>query len=141
MEPTSAPGVKMSVDSESGFKMKLTHGPSGVTMLTDAPKDNGGEASSFSPTDLLAVSLATCMTTTMALVAKRENVAWGATHATVEKRMNPSPRRVGEVVVELTMPKELPADKRAYFEGVAQGCPVGRSLHPDVKVSLTFKYP
>jgi uncharacterized OsmC-like protein len=136
----TAPGVKMEVASERGFRMMLTHGPSGVTLLTDAPKDNGGEASSFSPTDLLAVSLVTCMTTTMALAASREQTPWGPVRATLEKRMTAAPRKVGEVVVELAMPKELPADKRAHYESVAHGCPVARSLHPDVKVSLTFRY-
>jgi uncharacterized OsmC-like protein len=140
MSEPAATGVMMSVQSVGGFRMKLVHGPSGVTLRTDAPKDNGGEASSFSPTDLLAVSLATCVTTTMALVAKRESVPWGMTEATVEKRMTSAPRRVGELVVQVTMPSELPADKRAHFEQVAHTCPVALSLHPDVKVSLTFRY-
>lgn len=133
-------GIQMKVDWTRGVLFKLTHGPSGVTLQTDAPRDNGGEASSFSPTDLLSVSLASCMLTTLALVARRENIPWGATHGTVEKRMSSAPRRVGELGVDLHMPRELPKDKRAHLEQVAKNCPVQLSLHPDVVVRLRFHY-
>ena len=135
-----AGAVEMKVESGQGFGMKLSHEPSGVTLLTDAPRDMGGEASSFSPTDLLAASLASCMVTTMALVARREGVPWGPLHARIEKRMNAVPRRVGEVVVEIRMPRELPEAQRAHLEAVASDCPVAKSLHPDVQVSVRFLY-
>jgi uncharacterized OsmC-like protein len=132
----------MKVETERGLRMTMTHGPSGVKLLSDAPKDNGGEASSFSPTDLLAASLVSCITTTMALTARRENVPWGSIQASLEKRMTAEPpRRVAEVAVELQMPKELPTDKRSQFEAIAHTCPVARSLHSDVKISVTFHYP
>ena len=123
-----------------GLHTTLTHGPSGVKLETDAPRDNGGEGASFSPTDLCAASLAACAVTTMALVAKRENVPWGDAAARVEKHMTAAPRRIGKLVVELQMPKELPADKRAHFEEVAHTCPVARSLGPDVQLDFRFKY-
>jgi uncharacterized OsmC-like protein len=108
--------------------------------VTDAPKDNGGDASGFSPTDLVATGLLDCMMTTMAIVAKRESVPWGKTRGRVEKHMHPSPRRIGTLVVDLWMPSELPADKRAQMENIAHTCPVMRTLHPEVKVETRFHY-
>src|SRR3954463_12946956 len=133
-------GVAMSVQGAAGFKCSLTHGPSGTVITSEAPKDNGGTGSSFSPTDLVGAALASCAVTTRALAASRENVPWGEARAQVEKRMTPPPRRIGELVLEITMPRELPADQRARFEQIARECPVARSLHPDLQVPLTFRY-
>lgn len=134
-------GVTMSAVTEPKFKVTLKHGPSGTPIQTEAPKDNGGTGGSFSPTDLVGAALASCALTTMALAASRENVPWGEATAQVEKRMSPPPRRIAELEVEITMPRELPADQRARFEQIALDCPVSRSLHPDVKVPVTFRYP
>ena len=94
----------------------------------------------FSPTDLVATGLLDCMLTTMAIIAKRENTPWGKTRGRVEKHMHPAPRRIGTLVVDLWMPSELPPDKRARMEEVANTCPVVRTLHPDVKVETRFHY-
>jgi putative redox protein len=138
---TTAGGVQMQVVGEPQFKCRLTHGPSGTVIHSEAPKDNGGTGGSFSPTDLVGAALASCAVTTMALAASRENVPWGEAQAKVEKRMTPPPRRIGELVLEITMPRELPKDQRARFEQIARECPVSRSLHPDLQKSLTFRYP
>ncbi|ATB26967.1 OsmC family protein [Melittangium boletus] len=141
-QPTSAPtGVVMTVASAPGFHCKLQHGPSGTHITTEAPKDNGGTGGSFSPTDLMSAALASCMLTTMALAASREGIPLGETRARVEKRMTPPPRRIGELVLEIDMPAGLSAAHRARLEEVAHGCPVSRSLHPDVKVPMSFRYP
>jgi putative redox protein len=137
---TGTTGVQMQVVSEPQFKCRLTHGPSGTVVHSEAPKDNGGTGGSFSPTDLVGAALASCAVTTMALAAGRENVPWGEASAQVEKRMTPPPRRIGELVLEITMPRELPKDQRARFEQIARECPVSRSLHPDLKVPMTFVY-
>src|SRR4051812_9803227 len=104
-QPSS--GVMMTAEGGSGFRVSLTHGPSGNRIGTDAPKDNGGNGSSFSPTDLVGAALASCALTTMALVASREQLPWGDASARIEKRMIPSPRRVGELVLEIQMPRGL----------------------------------
>ena len=132
--------VEITAESIGGFHVRVTHGPSGTTTVTDAPKDNGGDASGFSPTDLVATGLLDCMMTTMAIVAKREGIPWGKTRGRVEKHMHPSPRRIGKLVVELWMPAELPAEKRALVERIAHTCPVQKSLHPDVQVEIQFHY-
>ena len=64
--------VEVTAESVGGLHFRMTHGPSGSTTVTDAPKDNGGDASGFSPTDLVATGLLDCMLTTMAIIAKRE---------------------------------------------------------------------
>jgi putative redox protein len=104
------------------------------------PKDNGGDGSSFSPTDLVGAALASCALSTMALAAQREGLSWGDAHANVEKRMTPPPRCIGELVLVIDMPSEVLPEHRARLEEAARACPVARSLHPDVKLPMEFKY-
>ena len=134
-------GVVMTASSAPAFKVQLTHGPSGSALGTEAPKDNGGTGGSFSPTDLVGAALASCALTTMALVASREGIALGETRASVEKRMTPPPRRIGELVLEIHMPAGLAPEHRERMERAARECPVARSLHPDVALPLRFHYP
>jgi uncharacterized OsmC-like protein len=120
----------------------LTHGPSGTELRTVPPKDNGGDASSFSPTDLVGAALASCAVTTMLLVAKRENIPFGDAKARVLKTMTASgPRRIAELTLHIDMPPGIKPEHRARLEEIARTCPVARSLHPDVAVPITFGYP
>jgi uncharacterized OsmC-like protein len=134
------PGVPMTV-AISGLTCKLTHGPSGATITTVPPVDNGGDGSSFSPTDMVGAALAACALSTLALVAAREGLAWGDARAHVEKIMTPPPRRIGELTLVIDMPRETRPEQRARLEEIARTCPVARSLHPDVKLPITFRYP
>jgi putative redox protein len=136
---TPAPGVQMSARI-SGLTCQLTHGPSGAVLGTVPPRDNGGDGSSFSPTDLVGAALASCALSTMALVAGREQLPWGDARAAVEKRMSPPPRRIAELVLVFDMPREVRPADRARLEEIARGCPVARSLHPDVKLPMEFRY-
>ncbi len=136
----SPPGVEMRVELH-GLVGTLHHGPSGATFRTVPPTDNGGDGSSFSPTDLLAVSLASCAVTTMALLAPKEGLAFGDAQVTVVKHMVGPPRRIGELTVEFRMPRAVPPAQRARLEEIAHTCPVARSLHPDVKVPMRFVWP
>jgi len=133
-------GVPMTATIQ-GLACRLTHGPSGATLTTVPPKDNGGTGTSFSPTDLVGVALASCALSTMALVAQREGLSWGDARAAVEKRMTPAPRRIGELVLAFEMPREVRPEHRARLEEAARTCPVARSLHSDVKVPMEFHYP
>jgi uncharacterized OsmC-like protein len=132
-------GVPMTIDL-TGLTCKLTHGPSGTAIKTVPPKDNGGDGSSFSPTDLVGAALASCALSTMALAAQREGLSWGDARAHVEKRMTPPPRRIGELVLVIEMPTEVRPEHRARLEEVARACPVVRSLHQDVNVPMEFRY-
>jgi uncharacterized OsmC-like protein len=125
----------------SGLTCTLGHGPSGATIKTVPPVDNGGDGSSFSPTDLVGAALAACALSTMALVAQREGLSWGDARAGVEKIMTPPPRRIGELVLAFDMPREVRPEHRARLEEAARTCPVMRSLHPDVKLPVEFRYP
>jgi len=140
-QPSQPTGVVMTATTAPAFKTQLEHGPSGSRIATEAPKDNGGTGASFSPTDLVGAALASCAVTTMSLVASREGIPFGEARATVEKRMTPPPRRIGELVLQIHMPAGLSRAHRARMEEVAHGCPVARSLHPDLKLPVTFTYP
>jgi uncharacterized OsmC-like protein len=133
--------VEMRLVYEGGLHAKATHGPSGAAIETDAPVDNQGKGEAFSPTDLLATSLASCMLTTMAIVGEREGWKLDGARARVEKHMELEPRRrVGRVVVELELPDTLAPDARKRLDEVARGCPVAASIHPDLEIDLTFRW-
>lgn len=123
------------------LRCQATHGPSGTQLLTDAPTDNMGLGEAFSPTDLMATALATCIATTMGIVAKRKGFELPSMRVHVEKHMTTeAPRRIAKLPVTLWMP--LPADhpERALLEAAALGCPVHRSLHPDIEKNIIFHW-
>lgn len=122
------------------LRMELTHGPSGAAIRTAAPVDNNGDGSSFSPTDLLAAALGSCMVTTMAIVAQREGIPFEGASFSLEKHMGGPPRRVERVPVRVRMPQGLSQEQRSRLEEVALGCPVFRSLSPDVSKEVSFEY-
>jgi uncharacterized OsmC-like protein len=122
-------------------KCDLVH-PEGVKLRTDAPKDIGGDASAFSPTDLIAAGLASCILTTIAMWAERQGLSIEGATATVEKHMTtpPSPRRIGKLPVTVTLPASLPVEMRERAEKVGHACPVHASLHPEVEAPIYYKY-
>lgn len=131
--------VEMELVYEGGLHTTATHGPSGGTLETDAPVDNQGRGEAFSPTDLLATALGSCMLTTMAIVAEREGWVLDGARARVEKHMALEPRRrVGRLAVELSLPGGLPSEARARLEDTARGCPVAASLDPALAIDLTM---
>ena len=134
--------VKMSAVYDGGLRCRVTHGPSGNEILTDAPVDNMGKGEAFSPTDLLAASLGACMLTVMGIVAQRHQIEFKGTTVDIEKEMILQPvRRIGKVTAVFHMAKGIPSDKREMLERAAHTCPVHKSLHPDVQIPITFQYP
>jgi putative redox protein len=121
-------------------KVELIHGPTGALIGTDAPKDNQGEGSRFSPTDLLAGALGSCMLTLIAIVGERDGVNLEGMHVHVEKTMGTNPRRVSHLPVSIHLPKTIAEDQRAKLERAALTCPVHHSLHPDIQSPVTFHY-
>lgn len=120
----------------------LTHEPSGTVFETDAPVDNQGRGESFSPTDLLGASLASCIATIMAIQARGMGFELSPFTFSVTKEMARSgPRRIGQLIITYAMGDDLPAEKRSRLEAVVQACPVHRSLHPEVEVAVTFTWP
>jgi uncharacterized OsmC-like protein len=133
-------GVSMKVVYEGQLHCELTHGPSGTKISTDAPKDNMGKGEAFSPTDLVGAALASCIVTTMAIVAQRDGIAFEGATAEVTKEMSSEPRRVGALPVTVRMPASLPEAARKKLENAARHCPVEKSIHPDIKREITFIY-
>ena len=125
----------------AGLECKLTHEPSGGVIRTVPPKDNGGDGSSFSPTDLVGAALASCVLSTMALIAPKEGLNFGEATARVEKEMVGPPRRIGSLAIVITMPSGTKPEQRARFEEIARNCPVAKSLHPELQMPMKFVYP
>lgn len=133
--------VKIDVRYSGGKKCDLKH-PDGAALRTDAPRDIGGDASAFSPTDLVASGLASCILTTIAMWAERQGLDITGATATVEKHMSvpPAPRRIARLPVIVTLPASLPADVRERAEKVGYACPVHASLHPEVEAPIQYVY-
>ena len=122
------------------LKNELTHGPSGAKLITVPPVDNQGDGSSFSPTDLVATALGSCMLSLITLVGQRDNLDLTGLAFRAEKHMVSNPRRIGSIPVTIQMPKGLIPEQRKKLENAALTCPVHRSLHPDVEKPVTFVY-
>ncbi len=119
-------------------KCEMVHEPSGSLLITEAPKDNGGEGKSFSPTDLVAAAYGSCVVTTIAIVAERGGIDITGMHWRIEKHMQQEPRRIGDLPLEVHLPARLSDDERAKLERAGRACPVHKSLHPDVKAEIVF---
>ncbi|MFQ5599684.1 MAG: OsmC family protein [Candidatus Krumholzibacteriia bacterium] len=131
--------VKIDVTYEGDLHCVAIHGPSGDRLPTDAPVDNQGRGEHFSPTDLVAGALGTCMLTIMGLAARNHDIDMTGSRATVIKEMSAVPRRhISKLTVEIRLPARLDAQSRTILERAALGCPVHASLGPDTEVELTF---
>lgn len=123
------------------LRTQAKHLHSGVEIITDAPLDNQGKGEAFSPTDLMAASLGSCMLTIMGIAARTHQFNIDGTRVRVTKVMASNPRRVSEVHMHFTMPDinyTEPQKKIIYI--AATTCPVALSLHPDVKQVVEFVY-
>ena len=133
--------VTIQVLYQGDLRTQATHGPSKTQLITDAPVDNQGKGASFSPTDMVATALGTCMLTTMGIVAKRHGWKLDGSTATVEKHMVADPeRRIGKLTVSLRVPGPFGEKERTILERTALTCPVHKSLHPKVEIPVTFHW-
>lgn len=124
------------------LRTTATHLQSGTAIETDAPTDNQGKGERFSPTDLVATALGTCMVTTMAIKARTMNIALDDTRVDVTKIMVSDPRRIGKIVAHVFFPPGLVIDdkQKEILEKTARTCPVERTLHPDVELDMEFNW-
>jgi uncharacterized OsmC-like protein len=122
------------------LNVTLRHGPSGREIHTAAPVDNHGDGSSFSPTDLMAAALGSCMLTVMGIIAEREGMDFSGAGFALEKHMRSDPRRIDVIPIRITMPKALSAEQRARLERAALGCPVLVSMLPEIRKEVEFVY-
>ena len=126
---------------EGELRTQATHLQSGKTIYTDAPVDNQGKGDAFSPTDLVATSLASCMLTIMGIVARRDGILLKGAVAEVEKIMAKDPRRIGEIKIKFFFKHTIEDKDRVKLERAARTCPVSGSLHQDLKENIDFIYP
>lgn len=131
--------VEIDIVYQGDLHCDATHGPSGAKVATDAPRDNEGRGESFSPTDLVATALGTCMVTIMGIYARRNGVDLSGTKVHVVKEMIQEPaRRIGALKVRIAVPRKPDERHRKALEQAAKHCPVHQSLHPDVKIPVEF---
>jgi len=123
------------------LRTEAVHLQSGNKLITDAPKDNHGKGEAFSPTDLLATSLGCCMITIMGIAAMDHNFIFEGGSVEITKIMAANPRRVIEIIAEVQMPKiNFSEQQKRILEHAALNCPVAKSLNPEIKQSVTFRY-
>lgn len=133
--------VEIKLTYEGGLHCNAVHGPSGNTLTTDAPLDNNGRGESFSPTDLVATALGSCMATVIGIVAKRKEIAVEGMTVAVRKLMSDDlPRRIRRLELDLAMPLPGSHPDRKLLESTANGCPVHHSIHPDIEVVMNWRW-
>lgn len=134
--------VEIKVEYAGRSSCRATHGPSGQELRTTAPKDNGGDGSTFSPTDLLATSLGTCVITIMAMAGERRGIDLRGATVHVEKHMTAEPpRKIARLPVKVRLPVRVGPDDLKLLEAAARGCPVHRSIHPDIDSPILIEMP
>lgn len=131
--------VRIQMEYQGDLHCTSVHTPSKTELATDAPLDNQGRGASFSPTDLIATSLGTCMLTTMGIVARTLDVDLTGAVATVEKEMSSSPpRKIDRLTVAIRIPRTTTPENQQRLENAANTCPVKKSIHPDIETPIEF---
>ena len=123
------------------LRTESIHISSNDKIVTDAPKDNNGKGEAFSPTDLVASSLSCCILTVIGIVSKKIKYDLTNTKSSVKKIMAGNPRRIAEIVVKIEFSKPADSKTKKIIEKTALKCPVGKSLHPDIKQNISFMWP
>jgi len=133
--------VEIHVEYQGGLRCESRHGPSSRTLVSDAPIDNCGKGESFSPTDLVATALASCMLTIMGIVADRRGLRLEGAAIDITKSMIADPiRRIGKLDVRVSVPGEVDAAARAALEKAAFTCPVFMSLSDKIEIPVEFSW-
>ena len=124
-----------------GLRTEAQHLPSQEFIITDAPKDNQGKGEAFSPTDLVATALASCMITIMGIKARDLGIDLTGTKAEITKIMGTEPRRISALQIQLTFNSSFDSKTQTLLERAALTCPVAHSLHPDIRQEVLFIWP
>ena len=135
--------VPITVTYNSELRCTVTHDTSGVSYQTDAPKDNFGKGESFSPTDLVATALGSCMITTIGIYIAKNNLPINidGTTLSIEKHMSADlPRRIAKIIVRVNFPKGILLEFQSKIKEIGDTCPVAKSLHPDVILDVQYNF-
>jgi putative redox protein len=131
--------VAIQLEYQGELHCKAVHTPSGSVLSTDAPKDNQGRGETFSPTDLVATALGSCMLTIMGIMARTLEIDIAGSTATVEKEMTATPpRMIASLKVKIHVPHAISPENQQKLERAAHTCPVHKSLHPDIQTPIEF---
>lgn len=127
---------------DGNLRTVCTHLNSGNVIETDAPVDNQGNGERFSPTDLVATALGSCMLTIMGIKARDMNIDLKGVKIEVEKIMKAEPRRIGGINLTFSFPSTLSLDEKSktILERAAKTCPVAYSIHPDIETNIIFNW-
>jgi putative redox protein len=129
------------VEYQGDLHCRAVHGPSGTVLTTDAPKDNQGRGESFSPTDLVATALGSCILSVMGIMARSLKIDIARTTATVEKEMANVPvRMIQKLLVKIHVPHQVSDENKQRLERAAHTCPVHKSMHPDIQMTIEFTW-
>ena len=133
--------IEITARYQGQLRCEAQHGPSHATILTDAPVDNHGKGEAFSPTDLVAAALPTCMMTIMGIYASRHGIDLTGMTATTQKSMTTQPpRRIASLKTIIHVPLPASHAECKALENAAHSCPVHKSLHPDIEAPIEFVY-
>ncbi len=133
--------VNIDIQYNGQLRCRVEHAPSASQIFTDAPVDNHGKGENFSPTDLMASALGTCMATIMGIVAERKQIDLTGLQLSVEKSMSADlPRRISRLKVEIRVPRTVKQEDRQILKNAALSCPVHQSLHEDIEVPIDWVY-
>ena len=133
--------VRIHISYEGDLRCQAVHGPSGEQLRTEAPVDNGGKGEHFSPTDLVAAALGSCMLTNIGARARRAGIDVAGASVVVEKEMGSTPRRhISRLKTTVTLPAIISPEERGRIEAAARACPVAASLGPQTELAITFEY-
>lgn len=123
------------------LRTQATHMASGTRIATDAPTDNHGKGELFSPTDLLATSLASCMITLMGIKSNENGFTLGQVECDVHKNMGIGPRRVVKIQIDFVFPDANYSEyEKEILKNAALNCPVAKSLNPEIKQEISFRF-
>lgn len=120
------------------LRTESIHLDSGDCLITDAPKDNQGLGRKFSPTDLVASSLGSCLLTIMGIVAKRHQINMIDSYAEVEKSMSENPRRISKLIVNIVLSEKISLKDREILKRASKHCPVHNSLNKNINININF---
>ena len=128
------------VKYQGNLRTIAIHLDSGSEINTDAPKDNHGLGKTFSPTDMLCSSLASCILTIMAITVEKNNIDIKGTFAKVKKTMGSNPRRIIKIQIDIIFPKEYNSKIKNILERAAHNCPVHHSISENIEKHISFSY-
>ena len=131
---------QIEIEYRGSLRTVSVHLTSGQELITDAPVDNKGKGEAFSPTDLTASALGSCMLTIMGITAESRDIDISGARAKIEKVMGTNPRRITRIIINIYLQIKVSKREKQLFEKSTLSCPVHRSLHPDTEILTQFHY-